>query len=168
MLSKHARVLLSAWVPAAACALLIAISSSDAFSAANTSHLLRPLLEKIFGPFQDHNWKVLLFSIRKVGHFFAYGTVSVVYFRAWRMSFRLNRTYSSVTASLRAAAAALLSTLVLSGLDEFHQSFLPQRTGSPFDVLLDMCGAITCQLIVFTIYGGLLELQEAQRADAPK
>ncbi len=166
MLSKRRRVLLSAWIPAAICALLIAISSSDAFSASNTSHLLRPLVEKILGPLPDHSWKVLLFSIRKVGHFFAYGTVSVVYFRAWRMTFRLNRTYSSVTASLRAAAVALLSTLVLSGLDEFHQSFLPQRTGSPFDVLLDMCGAITCQLIVFTFYGSLLELQETQRPDA--
>ena len=166
MLSKRRRVLLSAWTPAAVCALLIAISSSDTFSASNTSHLLRPLVEKILGPLPDHFWKVLLFGIRKVGHFFAYGTVSVVYFRAWRMPFRLNRTYSSVTASLRAAAVALLSTLVLSGLDEFHQSFLPQRTGSPFDVLLDMCGAITCQLIVFTFYGSLLELQETQPPDA--
>jgi VanZ family protein len=166
MLNKRRRVLLSAWIPAAICMVLIAISSSDTFSAQNTGHLLRPLVEKILGPLPDHAWAVLLFSIRKVGHFFAYGSVAVVYFRAWRMTFRLNRTYSSVTASLRAAAAGLLSTLALSGLDEFHQSFLPQRTGSPFDVLLDMCGAITCQLIVFTFYGSLLELQEAKRADA--
>lgn len=158
MLSKRRRVLLSAWIPAAICVILIAISSSDAFSAGNTSSVLRPLVEDLFGPIANHTWKTLLFDIRKTCHFIGYGVVSVVFFRAWRMTFRLSRAYSAVTASLRAAAIALLSTLVLSSADEFHQSFLPKRTGSPFDVLLDMCGAITFHLILFTFFGSLLEL----------
>jgi hypothetical protein len=158
MLSKRRRVLLSAWVPAVICATLILISSSDTFSSDNTGHVLRPLLQSFFGPFADKTWCKLLFDIRKTGHFFAYGFVSVVFFRAWRMTFRLSRSYSAVTASLRAAAVALLSTLVLSSSDEFHQSFLPKRTGSPFDVLLDMCGAVTCHLILFAFVGSLLEL----------
>ncbi len=165
LLSKRGRVLLSAWIPAAICVALIATSSSDNFSSDNTSHILRPLLEKIFGPFGNVAWCHLLYDIRKVGHFFAYGFVSVVFFRAWRMTFRLSRAYSAVTASLRAAAVALLSTLALCGLDEFHQSFLPQRTGSPFDVLLDMCGAVTCHLIVFALFGSLLELTDTTRPD---
>jgi VanZ family protein len=158
MLSNRRRVLLSAWIPAAICVVLIFISSWDTFSSDNTGHFLRPFVQDILGPLADHTWHKLLFDIRKVGHFFAYGFVSLVFFRAWRMTFRLSRSYSAVTASLRAAAVALLSTLVLSGADEFHQSFLPKRTGSPFDVLLDMCGAITCLLIVFTFMGSLLEL----------
>lgn len=158
MLSSRRRVLLSAWIPAAICVVLIAFSSTDVFSAGNTSGVLRPLLQDIFGPIADHTWKTLLFDIRKSCHFIGYGIVSVIFFRAWRMTFRLSRAYSAVTASLRAAAIALLSTLVLSSADEFHQSFLPQRTGSPFDVLLDMCGAITFHLILFTFFGSLLEL----------
>ncbi len=158
MLSKRRRVLLSAWIPAAICVILIFTSSSDAFSSDNTSHFLRPFLESIFGPISTHVWVKLLYDIRKTGHFFAYGFVSLVFFRAWRMTFRLSRSYSAVTASLRAAAVALLSTLILCSADEFHQSFLPRRTGSPFDVLLDMCGAITCHLIAFTFVGSLLEL----------
>lgn len=158
MITKRRRVLLSAWVPAAVCAGLILMSSSDTFSSENTSSVLRPFMESIFGPFANHVWVKLLFDIRKTGHFFAYGFVSCVFFRAWRMTFRLSRSYSAVTASLRAAAVALLSTLALCSADEFHQSFLPKRTGSPFDVLLDMCGAVTCHLIMFTFVGSLLEL----------
>jgi len=151
---------LSAWIPAAICVILIAISSSESFSSDNTGHLLRPLVEAIFGHFANHTWASFLFAVRKTGHFFGYGFVSIIFFRAWRMTFRLSRAYSAVTASLRAAAVALLSTLVLSSADEYHQSFLPQRTGSPFDVLLDMCGAITCHLILFTFVGSLLELSD--------
>jgi len=158
MLSNRRRVLLSAWIPAGICVLLVMISSSDNFSSDNTSSILRPLVEGILGPFANHVWVKLLYDVRKTGHFFGYGFVSVVFFRAWRMTFRLSRSYSAVTASLRAAAIALLSTLVLCSADEFHQSFLPKRTGSPFDVLLDMCGAITCHLILFTFVGSLLEL----------
>ncbi len=166
MLNKRRRVLLSAWIPAAICVALIAISSSDAFSSDNTGHILRPALERVFGSFRDEVWRQILFDIRKVGHFFAYGFVSVVFFRAWRMTFRLSHAYSAVTASLRAAAVALLSTLTLCSLDEFHQAFLPKRTGSPFDVLLDMCGAVTCHLIVFALFGSLLELANTTSPDA--
>ena len=152
------RVLLSAWIPAAICVAMIAISSSDTFSADNTSSVFRPWFQNIFGPVANVVWMKLLYDIRKTGHFFGYGFVSVVFFRAWRMTFRLNCAYSAVTASLRAAAVALLSTLIVSSADEFHQSFLPKRTGAPFDVLLDMCGAVTCHLILFTFVGSLLEL----------
>lgn len=165
MLSKRGLILLSAWIPALFCIVMISISSSDTFSSDNTSHFLRPLLQSIFGTFRDEVWVRVLFDIRKVGHFFAYGFVSLVFFRAARMTFRLNRAYSAVTASLRAAAVALLLTLSLCGLDEFHQSFLPQRTGSPFDVLLDMCGAVTCHLIMFALFGGLLELADTHSPD---
>ena len=33
--------------------------------------------------------------------------------------------------------------------DEFHQTFLPNRTGTPWDVLLDCSGALTMQLLVY-------------------
>jgi VanZ family protein len=36
---------------------------------------------------------------------------------------------------------------VVASADEFHQTFLPGRTGRPQDVLLDMIGACTLQLL---------------------
>jgi len=36
--------------------------------------------------------------------------------------------------------------------DEFHQSFLPNRTGTPWDVLLDCSGALAMQLLVYVFH----------------
>ena len=44
---------------------------------------------------------------------------------------------------------ALLGTALVASCDEWHQTFLPNRTGSPWDVLLDCTGAIVLQLIVY-------------------
>jgi VanZ family protein len=49
------------------------------------------------------------------------------------------------------ASLALLGTAMVASGDEFHQSFLPNRTGVPSDVLLDCCGAIVLQLIVYLV-----------------
>jgi VanZ family protein len=37
----------------------------------------------------------------------------------------------------------------VASADEFHQTLLPNRTGSPYDVLLDCSGAIALQLLVY-------------------
>jgi VanZ family protein len=44
---------------------------------------------------------------------------------------------------------ALLGTAAVASCDEWHQSYLPNRTGTPWDVLLDCCGAITLQLAIY-------------------
>jgi VanZ family protein len=47
------------------------------------------------------------------------------------------------------AVLALLGTALVASCDEWHQTFLPNRTGTPWDVLLDCTGAIILQLIVY-------------------
>jgi VanZ family protein len=42
-----------------------------------------------------------------------------------------------------------MGTGLLASADEYHQTFLPNRTGSPRDVLLDCCGAIVMQGAVY-------------------
>jgi VanZ family protein len=44
---------------------------------------------------------------------------------------------------------ALLGTALVASADEWHQTFLPNRTGSPWDVLLDCCGAVAMELAVY-------------------
>jgi VanZ family protein len=43
----------------------------------------------------------------------------------------------------------LLGTAVVASADEWHQAFLPNRTASAWDVLLDCCGAIGFYLIAY-------------------
>jgi len=58
---------------------------------------------------------------------------------------------------------ALMGTALTASLDELHQSYLPNRNGSVWDVLLDCGGAIALQLAV---YGWLRLFKPRQLARA--
>ena len=60
--------------------------------------------------------------------------------------------------------ARLLGTAVVGSLDEWHQSFHPNRTASVWDVLLDCSGAIGLQLIVY-IYMRVYRPKQLVRAE---
>jgi VanZ family protein len=40
-------------------------------------------------------------------------------------------------------------TAFVASLDEWHQSFIPSRTGTPRDVALDTCAGIAAQVLIF-------------------
>jgi VanZ family protein len=136
---------LKAWIAAILWLTVIAIESTNFASSHNTSRILYPLLHFLFGVDHQHfeQWH---FYIRKGGHVFGYGMLSFLLFRAWR------DTLSSIQNSkwaLRWAALAVLGTAVVASLDEWHQSFIPSRTGTVHDVILDTCAAIAVQILVF-------------------
>ena len=56
--------------------------------------------------------------------------------------------------NIKAYAAALLITVCLAALDEFHQTFVPDRAGRPLDVLIDSCGALAALGAVWIITHG--------------
>jgi VanZ family protein len=80
--------------------------------------------------------------IRKTGHFVGYGLIGLAWLRAWW--FTLPRSHF-----LHDSLLAILGTAMVASCDEWHQTYLPNRTGTPWDVLLDCTGAITLQLIVY-------------------
>jgi VanZ family protein len=49
------------------------------------------------------------------------------------------------------AVLALVIAAGYSALDEFHQSFVPSRTASPWDSLLDTFGAAAAQVVMWAI-----------------
>jgi VanZ family protein len=52
---------------------------------------------------------------------------------------------------VEASILAIFSTAIVASCDEFHQTFLPGRNGSPVDVLLDTAGACTLCLMVWLV-----------------
>jgi VanZ family protein len=50
--------------------------------------------------------------------------------------------------TFRWATIAVLGTALVASLDEWHQSFIPSRTGTPRDVLLDTCAGIAAQILI--------------------
>lgn len=74
-------------------------------------------------------------SSRKIVHFVIYGALCLSFYRA---------------------TGSLLISIVLSGLygifDEFHQLFIPTRSGKITDVLIDLLGAIVAAFLVWKFY----------------
>jgi VanZ family protein len=138
------------WVPAALSVLLVALESTATLSAANTSQWLYPLWVRLFGAISPAHWEEVHHLIRKTGHFVGYGLVSVAFFYGWRQTLH-RMAVKHWTLWRRASVLAVLCTLLVASLDEYHQSFLPSRSSSPLDVGIDLCGAIAFQLVLLFI-----------------
>jgi VanZ family protein len=139
---------ISAWWPVAASIAVITTESTQYFGANYTSGPLRWMFQALFGHVSDAHWGIIHHVIRKSGHFLGYGVVGLAWLRAWRMTWPAVRP-------LVQAALALLGTALLASWDEWHQSFLPNRTSSAWDVLLDSTGALVMILIALVAARGL-------------
>jgi VanZ family protein len=144
---RGARHLASAWIPVAFCILVIATESTVYFGADHTSGPLRRFFEFFFGGFTEPHWSQLHLIIRKCGHFTGYGLLSLSWFRAFWMTFRTSALVDS--RRIAAHSFAMLGTLLVASCDEFHQTFLPNRTGTIHDVLVDCSGAAFMQLLIW-------------------
>jgi VanZ family protein len=146
-LTPHEKEVLKTWIAAVLWLIVIAIESTAWLSAHNTSRILYPLLHYLFG--LDHQrFEFIHFYIRKGGHVFGYGLLSILLFRAWR------ETLPSLTGArwtLRWSAIAVFGTAIVASLDEWHQSYIPSRTGTPQDVLLDTYAGIGAQILISLI-----------------
>ena len=80
-------------------------------------------------------WDVLL---RKLAHAGVYALLLLLWWRA----------LSGTGPDVRALVAAWLITVGYSAADEWHQSFVAGRHGSPLDVLIDAGGASAAALWV--------------------
>jgi VanZ family protein len=144
-LSSDRHNVLKAWIAAILWLILIAIESTSMLSANNTSRILYPVLHFLFG-LDLERFDVWHFYIRKSGHVIGYGTLSFLLFRAWRATLP---AMSDVKWTQRWAIIAVLGTTLVASLDEWHQSFIPSRTGTIWDVVLDTCAGIAAQLLIF-------------------
>ena len=128
------------WVPAIVWAIIISWASTDMFSASHTSVIVIPLLRALFPHASLETIERLHFFIRKLGHFTEYFLFSLFLFRGARGR---NDGWQ-----LRWAIWALAIAAGYSALDEFHQSFVPSRTASPWDSLLDTTDAAAGQIVL--------------------
>jgi VanZ family protein len=143
-LNPDQRNLFKAWIAAILWLIVIAIESSALLSSHNTSRILYPLLHFLFGLGRER-FDVLHFYLRKSGHVVGYGTLSILLFRAWRATLPAP---NNVKWTPRWANIAILGTALVASLDEWHQTFIPSRTGSVRDVVLDTCAGIAAQVLV--------------------
>jgi VanZ family protein len=144
-LNPDRKQLLKSWIAALLWMALIAIESTDWLSSEHTSRFLYPLLHFLIG-LNLARFEVWHHYIRKCGHFVGYFTLSFFLFRAWRATLRLPW---APRWALRWAAIAFSMSALVASLDEWHQTFIPSRTGAIRDVALDSCAALTAQVLIF-------------------
>jgi len=148
---------ISAWFPVVLGLVIVGLESQERFGSDHTSHPFRVVFEAIFGQLKTVKWGTVHHLIRKTGHLLIYGPIGLAWLRAWWMTLPRSRF-------LHDALLALLGTAVVGSLDEWHQSFHPNRTASVWDVLLDCSGAIGLQLIVY-IYMRVYRPKQLVRAE---
>jgi VanZ family protein len=129
------------WLPAIAWAILISVASTDSFSPEHTGRIITPVLHWLFPSANLPTLNLLNHYIRKTAHVAEYFLFSVLLFRVIRGK---NRGWQ-----LRWAIMALGIAAGYSAFDEFHQSFVPSRTASPWDALLDTFGAGAGQIVLW-------------------
>ena len=135
---------MKAWIALVLWLIVIILESSDFGSAQHTSRILYPLLHFLFG-LNHSRFEHWHFYMRKGGHVFGYGLLSVLLFRAWRETLP---ALGNPRWTIRWANIAVLGTALVASLDEWHQSYIPSRTGSIHDVFLDTCAGIGAQILV--------------------
>lgn len=136
---------LKTWIAAILWLIVIAIESTTWLSASHTSRILYPIFHYFFSmdlP-QFEYWH---HYIRKGGHVVGYAILSILLFRAWRATWP---AMGNLKWTWRWASIAIVGTALVASLDEWHQSFLPSRTGRWQDVVLDTCAGLAAQILLF-------------------
>ena len=145
---------LLAWLPTLCWLVVLACFSTDVFSADHTGRTLMRIIHWLYGPISDPQFQFIHFLVRKSAHFFSYGLLSLLAFFSWRATLPDVRPWLAKWSGL-----ALLLTLAAGSSDELHQRFVASRTSSPWDVLLDMTGAVFFQLLLMAIMKRSSQLQ---------
>ena len=134
------RLIFVYWVPAALWAAVVLAASSDRFSSQHSGEWIGEIVFRLIRhPLPQPQADTLNFLIRKAAHLTEYGILGALCFRAVRgnrLGWRARWAWTAVALAASVAVA-----------DEWHQFFVPSRTSSGWDVLLDAAGATVAQWV---------------------
>jgi VanZ family protein len=123
---------------------VIFFASSSQGSMSRTSYFVRPLLEFLFPNAPEETLIVYHGYIRKLAHLVEYAILAFWSSRAFCGSSNkvLHRFWFLVS---------LLLVLLVASIDEYNQSFNTLRTGSIYDILIDVLGG-AFMIVFLTFY----------------
>jgi VanZ family protein len=133
--------LLSRYLPLIVWLAFISFASSDEFNAGNTSRIIGPLVLWLFPNTTPETLDIVHLITRKIAHITEYAILGFLAARAFRTSPRpaIGQRWFLICATL---------IVVYALMDEYHQSFVPSRTASIYDSMIDIAGGLTALLIV--------------------
>ena len=111
-----------------------------------TSYFVRPLLEFLFPNAPEETLIVYHGYIRKLAHLVEYAILAFWSSRTfWGSSVKLLQNFWFLV--------SLFLVFLVASIDEFNQSFNTLRTGSVYDILIDVLGG-TFMIVFLTFYKG--------------
>lgn len=126
------------FVPAILWMCVIFVFSTSLFGGENTGSIFKWLVSSIFPAMPLPDIEYAHNVVRKAGHLTEYAVLALL----WRRGF-VREGFSGA----KAVVVALVISACYAVTDEFHQSFVPNRTASALDVLIDASGAVLGQAV---------------------
>jgi VanZ family protein len=130
------RTFLKYWLPVFIWLGVIFAGSTDIFSTEQTSRYLVPFLRWLDPQISLSAIATVHFALRKLGHLTEYAVLAALLWRALHNARNLRAKMATLFVGVWVACT------IIAVSDEFHQSFVASRTASPYDVLIDVCGAL--------------------------
>ena len=131
---------LQRWLPVFVWATFISWFSTDAFSAHSTNSYIDPVLRFFFGELTPAGFRLAHSVVRKSAHTMEYAILGALTCRA------LTPPGERVPWAIVIRTLAYCAAYAM--MDEAHQTFVPSRTGSPIDVMIDVTGATLGTLLL--------------------
>jgi len=134
------------WWPTVSWAGVIFLFSTDYFAAPNTAGFLNSFLTWLFPAITHEQAALIHLWVRKFGHFTEYCIFAVLLMRALNGDPHRRPVRWS-------AFWTLVTVLAYAASDEFHQSFVPSRSSTVKDVIIDFAGGLAGTLLCYWRHG---------------
>ena len=139
------------WLPIIFWMGVIFLASTDLGSAAHTGSIVLSMLHLLFGGHLSlPAMEEIHHFIRKGAHLTEYAILGVLLRRAFSAQ-PAAETRTSAFFRNWSTVAALVVAFLYASSDEYHQSYVPSRTSSPYDVMIDTAGA-ALGLVLCTVF----------------
>jgi VanZ family protein len=99
---------------------------------------------KFLGEIDLYKFLEIHHYLRKTGHVIGYGMLGLLLLRGWRATLDQYDRHIGRTVLL-----AWLGTALVACLDEWHQSYIPSRTGTWHDAVLDSAAGLVFLLFAY-------------------
>ena len=130
--------LLRYWLPLLIWMGVIFSASADTQSTQRSSRLIEPFLRWLWPEVSPAQVESVRWVVRKAAHMTEYAILGWLWWRALRRPVR----GGARPWSWRIAGLALAAVVIYAATDEWHQSFVPNRTGAVRDVVIDTTGGV--------------------------
>src|ERR1051325_9289347 len=139
-MANRLRGVIRFWLPVALWLGWMFFASTDVMSSEHTSRFIGPILRWWKPDITQSAIESIQLIIRKIAHAADYAILAGLLWRAIRHQAPMTAMPAGGQQGRSSAFVATLtfaSAIVLAVLDEFHQSFVPSRTSSARDVMID-------------------------------